>query len=475
MDQSLDKPHRTVFFGTYIHSKTLQKLEICENAAIGVGEDGKIAFCEKNVQNIDEVKASHGWGDARLVRALTNQYFFPGFVDTHIHASQYPNAGIFGKSTLLDWLNTYTFPLEASLGKISKARTVYSKCVARTISHGTTTAAYYATIHVDSTNLLADICLSKGQRAFIGRVCMDSLSPDFYKDASPSSAVADTEATIAHIQKIDPTYALISPTITPRFAPSCTSSLLQQLGDLHRRTKLPIQTHISENPAECALVAKLFPDCASYAAVYDTYNLLTSQTVLAHGVHLSPSERDLIAARDAKISHCPASNSALTSGRAKVRCLMDAGITVGLGTDVSGGWSPSMLEAVRQTSLVSRHVAMDDGDAAKLSVEECLYLGTRGGAHVLGLESKIGAFEVGMEWDAQLIGLGRDNQEESGPDEKVEHEHEEHEDQGPVDLFGWETWDDRVAKWMFSGDDRNTLAVWVKGRLVHTRRQEKAT
>ncbi|CRK20752.1 hypothetical protein BN1708_017817, partial [Verticillium longisporum] len=51
--------------------------------------------------------------DESLVTVTTaspGQFFFPGFIDTHVHASQYPNVGIFGKSTLLDWLNTYTFP-----------------------------------------------------------------------------------------------------------------------------------------------------------------------------------------------------------------------------------------------------------------------------------------------------------------------------------------------------------------------------
>src|ERR1700739_2140649 len=139
--------------------------------------------------------------------------------DTHIHASQYPNAGIFGQSTLLEWLNTYTFPLESSLGDVAKARTVYSRCISRAISNGTTTAAYYATKHVDSTNLLADICFHVGQRAFIGRCCMDNLSPDFYKDDSAESAIADTKSTIDHIQSVDPDHTLISPILTPRFAP----------------------------------------------------------------------------------------------------------------------------------------------------------------------------------------------------------------------------------------------------------------
>lgn len=379
--------------------------------------------------------------------------------DTHIHAPQYPNAGIFGKSTLLDWLNTYTFPMEASLKDLEKARKVYSTCISRTLSHGTTTAAYYATIDVASTNLLADLCLSAGQRGFIGRCCMDSdQQPEWYRDESSEKAIADTKATIEHIKSIDPDYAIVSPIITPRFAPSCTRPTMHSLGDLAAKTGLPIQTHISENKGEIELVKKLFPEFDTYTDVYDHHKLLTSKTILAHAIYLSEEEASLIKKRDAKVSHCPVSNSAITSGVARVRWLLNKGIDVGLGTDMSGGYSPSVLEAVRQASLVSRHVALVEGDEAKLSVEEVLYLSTKGGAKVVGLEKNVGAFEVGMDWDAQLIGLRMVGDEKEG-------------DERPVDIFGWETWDDRVAKWVYNGDDRNTLAVWVKGKLVHERKR----
>jgi guanine deaminase len=286
---------------------------------------------------------------------------------------------------------------------------------------------------------------------------MDTLSPDFYRDVSAASALADTRAAISHIDSIDPTYALITPILTPRFVPSCSSELMHGLGALQKETNLPIQTHISENVSEVALVKSMFPDLESYTHVYDKHGILGPKTILAHAVHLSEEETDLVKLRESKISHCPVSNSAITSGTAKVRNLLDKGIEVGLGTDMSGGYSPSILEAARQASLVSRHVAMGGDDNAKLSVDEVLYLGTKGGAKVVGLGDKIGGFGVGMEWDAQLIGLGSVEDDEKG-------------DTGPVDIFGWESWDERIAKWVFSGDDRNTLAVWVKGRLVHERK-----
>jgi len=291
---------------------------------------------------------------------------------------------------------------------------------------------------------------------------MDRMSPEYYRDESVESAIRDSRTCIEHIKRIDPSYDLITPVLTPRFAPSCTDDALAALGKLQKETDLPVQTHISENKAEIALVAELFPNCKHYTDVYDTAGLLTRKTILAHAVHLSQEERQLIKQRDAKLSHCPASNTAITSGRAKVRELLDAGITMGLGTDVSGGYTPSILAECREAIFVSRHIAMDtERDVDKLSIEEALYLATRGGAKVVGLEDRIGAFEVGMDWDAQLVSLGSTVAE--GDEVRFG------EEEGLVEVFGNESWEDRVAKWVYTGDDRNTLAVWVKGLLVHSR------
>lgn len=373
----------------------------------------------------------------------------------------------------------------------------------RTLAHGTTTAAYFATIDVPSTNLLADLCRTLGQRAFVGRVCMDrqDFCPPYYRDRSVAAALAATRETIAHLLSPTATTSnakgedtqengeereeekegeeekeekgqppLVSPILTPRFAPACSSELMRGLAALHAETGLPIQTHISENEGETELVQRLFPTAGSYAGVYDMHGLLTPRTVLAHAVHLTEAEAALIAARGAKVAHCPCSNTAITSGAARVRWLWDRGISVGLGTDMSGGYSPSVLDSARHACLVSRHVALAAADPspardrAKLSVDQVLFLATAGGADVLGLAHRVGRFAVGFDWDAQLIGL-------TCIDEHGTRAHDgDTDDDGNVDFFGWESWEDRVAKWVFNGDDRNTKSVWVRGRLVHHRR-----
>lgn len=300
---------------------------------------------------------------------------------------------------------------------------------------------------------------------------MDCMAPDYYRDTDAATSLQDTKKCAAFIEELDPGFTLITPIITPRFAPSCSRELMKGLGEYMAESGLPCQTHISENSDEIAFVRELFPEHGSYAEVYDGYGLLGARTVLAHAVHLSAAEIALVRVRGAKVSHCPVSNGALTSGAAPVRRLLDEGIVVGLGTDVSGGYSPSVLEAARHATMTSRFVALTEGEGAKLSVEEVLYLATRGGAEVLGLERKVGAFEVGMEWDALLVGLtdvpeGEEEEEEGKVERQVGGA------MGPVDVFGWESWEEKIAKWVYMGDDRNVLKVWVQGKMVHSKAGE---
>ncbi|RDA95201.1 hypothetical protein CP533_1877 [Ophiocordyceps camponoti-saundersi (nom. inval.)] len=468
-----------LFLGTFVHSKTREELEFLHDAAVAVDTQGQIVGIKAGLGSLTEAKEKllESLGlkeeDVDVCACGQGQFFFPGFIDTHVHAPQYPNVGIFGKSTLLDWLQKYTFPLEASLKDLKKARRVYGACVRRMLAHGTTMAAYFATIDVAATNLLADLCLALGQRALIGRVCMDApaINPDYYRDESPEESLRATRQTVEHVRRVDGGRGIVTPILTPRFAPSCSSEAMNGLASMQRELDLPVQTHISELVDEVKLATSLFPHAGSYAKIYDDHGLLTDRTILAHAVRLTDGEATLVAARRSKVAHCPCSNGCLTSGKARVRWLWDCGIEVGLGTDMSGGFSPSMLEAARQAALASRYVAMDlvaggGGEAcerSKLTVDEVLYLATRGGAEVVGLADRLGGFEVGMQWDAQLVRLNVVGAEgEDDDDDGLE--------VGNVDIFGWETWEDIMAKWLYNGDDRNTEKVWVRGRLVKTTR-----
>jgi guanine deaminase len=157
---------------------------------------------------------------------------------------------------------------------------------------------------------------------------MDRNSPDDYVEPTVTDSIDATHALIAHIRSF-PQPRLVEPVLTPRFAISCSDSLLSALGDIARADpSLPIQTHISENRDEVRSTLELFPAATSYADVYDKHGLLGPRTILAHAIHLEEDEIALVKERSAGVSHCPTSNFNLRSGVCPVGKLIDRGIKV---------------------------------------------------------------------------------------------------------------------------------------------------
>jgi guanine deaminase len=157
--------------------------------------------------------------------------------------------------------------------------------------------------------------------------------PDDYVEASTEESMTSTHALIRHIRGLDHSCLgqepLVQPILTPRFALSCTRDLLTCLGALAAsEPTLRIQTHISENEAEVIETLKTFPEAKSYTDLYDMYGLLRHNTILAHAVHLTKEEVELIKRRGAGISHCPTSNFNLNSGIAPIGYFLDKGVKV---------------------------------------------------------------------------------------------------------------------------------------------------
>jgi len=179
-----------------------------------------------------------------VLRLKSTQFLLPGLIDTHIHASQFPNAGLGLDLQLLDWLERYTYPTEARLSCTERAKEVYSRCVRTTLSYGTTTACYFATIHTASTQVLGEVCEEIGQRALVGKVCMDRNCPDIYGEDSTEESLAEAEASVSGLLSLKS--GLVTPIITPRFSVTCSRSLLTGLGTLATKANLPVQTHLAE-------------------------------------------------------------------------------------------------------------------------------------------------------------------------------------------------------------------------------------
>ncbi|KIM48734.1 hypothetical protein M413DRAFT_437911 [Hebeloma cylindrosporum] len=464
----------TIFYGAVINPLSLTCYSAFPRCLLAVDGTGNIEWIVNDVEPhaLQDVLAAKGHVDAEVLALKDGEYIMPGFIDTHTHAPQVPNMGTGGQYQLLDWLHNITFPMEAKFSDLDFAQKAYKSVVRRLINTGTTTCCYYGTLHLESTKVLADIVHAFGQRAFVGKCNMNRDSPPYYIEPSPESSITATHDFINYVRALSPSTSkqepLVQPILTPRFAISCTDELLASLGALASSDPtLRIQTHISENPSEVAYTRELFPAAPHYAGVYDMFGLLKQNTVLAHAVHLTEDEVNLIKERNAGISHCPTSNFNLSSGIAPIGHYLDKGIKVGLGTDVSGGFSTSMLNAVQNASVASKVCAFHGRDsepssksvfASKpLQISALLYLATLGGAAVCDLERQIGSFSPGKSFDALLVSV-REETGNSGiwgltepptttltPDKELE---------------GW------LERFLFCGDDRNIERVYVQGRFI---------
>lgn len=272
---------------------------------------------------------------------------------------------------------------------------------------------------------------------------MNQNSPDFLVETTESS-VRDTRAFVEYVKEVNTgnNSPLVTPIITPRFAISCDSELLTELGKLAAEYDLPIQSHLCENLNEIGFTMSLFPNSVNYTSVYADHGLLNDRTIMAHCVHMKDEELDLMKEKNAGISHCANSNFNLKSGMADVRKMLNKDIKVGLGTDVAGGYSPSILEALRssRTASVARNME------TSLIVAELFYLATVGGARVMELDDKIGNFEVGKEFDAILVNTQVENT--------------------PIDVFDHDSVETQFEKYLFVGDDRNNEKIYVQGKEV---------
>ncbi|XP_075960378.1 guanine deaminase isoform X1 [Anarhichas minor] len=432
-----------VYRGTFIHSTQQTALQILEDELLGVDTDGKIAFIGRGAE-LDSLSQTFGFNPTEVTQLAQHEFFMPGLVDTHIHASQYSYIGTALDMPLLQWLNTYTFPVESQFKDLQFARSVYSKVVKRTLSNGTTTACYFATIHTDASLLLGQIANDFGQRALVGKVCMDRNDsvPD-YKETNQESQ-DETRRFIAEL--LNKKYPLVRPVVTPRFPLSCTGALLRQLGAIAKTNNLHIQSHISENLEEIKFVLELFPESDSYTDVYLKHNLLTDKTVMAHGCHLSDEELVLFREAGASLSHCPNSNISLCSGMLDVRNVLKHKVKLGLGTDVAGGYSASMLDAVRRTLDTSKVLKIQNPEYNTLTFEEVFRLATLGGSQALSLDGQTGNFEVGKDFDALRVNV-------TAPG-------------GPIDLVKCEEPKILLEKFLNLGDDRNIVEVFVAGKKV---------
>ena len=314
----------------------------------------------------------------------------PGLTDLHVHAPQYTFRASGMDLELLDWLNTYAFPQEARYENLEFARSAYS-----------------------------------------------IFAEDMKKSPNTSA-----QATVTWIEDTLNRFENTMPILTPRFTPACTDQLMAKLSQIQKKYHLPMQSHLSENFGEIEWVKELCPGTHFYGEAYHQFQLFGGDcpTIMAHCVHSSEEELALMKKQGVYVAHCPQFNTNLSSGIAPARHYLEAGLHVGLGSDIAGGTSLSILRAMADAIQVSKlYWRLVDSSAKPLTLEEAFYLGTEGGGSFFG---KVGSFREGYEFDAVILNSS------TIPT--------------PLSLSP----KDRLERLVYLSDDRNITGKYVSGRKI---------
>lgn len=363
----------------------------------------------------------------------------PGFVDTHIHYPQTEMIASYGEQ-LLDWLENYTFPTENLFKDPEHASRVARVFLDELLRNGTTTALVFGTVHPESVDAFFTEAQHRQLRMIAGKVMMDRHAPDYLTDTAISS-FEESKALIEKWHNKD----RLAYAVTPRFAPTSTPEQLDAAAKLLTLAPgLYLHTHLAENKKECAWVSELFPKNRSYLDVYDQHQLLTERSIFAHGIYLDDDDCCRLHKTGSSIAFCPTSNLFLGSGLFNLQKMESHKVNVGIGTDVGGGTSFSMLQTLQEAYKVTQL------QQQRIDPIKSLYLATLGGAKALRLDDKIGTLLPGTEADFTVLDLA------STPLIKAR-------------MANASSITDQLFVLMMLGDDRSIQATYSGGRCVHQR------
>jgi 8-oxoguanine deaminase len=331
----------------------------------------------------------------------------PGLINTHHHLYQtltraLPDAQ---DAELFDWLRAL-YPIWAGL----TGEAVYVSALiglSELVLSGCTTVADHLYIYPNDSRIDDEIRAARelGVRFHPSRGSM-SLGKS-RGGLPPDSVVEDEDAILSDCaraveQHHDPSpYSMCRIVIAPCSPFSVTPNLMRASAAFARERGLTLHTHVAETQDEQEFCQREFG--VRPAELMHQLDWVGPDVWWAHCVHMDEAEIALMASTGTGVAHCPGSNMRLGSGIAPIRAMIDAGVKVGLAVDGSASNdSGHMLAEARQAMLLQR-VKLG---ASGLSAEEALWLGTRGGAAVLGRDD-VGALAPGMA--ADFIGVRLDH------------------------------------------------------------------
>jgi cytosine/adenosine deaminase-related metal-dependent hydrolase len=334
----------------------------------------------------------------------------PGLVNTHHHLYQWLTRGYATDATLFEWLTTL-YPIWARLDEDVVSAAAGANLAWLALTGCTTSTDHHYVFPRGGGDLLgAEIRAAQriGVRFHPTRGSMNlgksdgGLPPDEVVEKHDEVLRASDDA-IA--QWHDPSFdSMLRIGLAPCSPFSVTGELMRDSAALAREHGVRLHTHLAETADEDDFCLETFG--RTPADYLDDLGWLATDVWLAHCVHLPDAAVARFAATGTSVAHCPTSNGRLGAGVARVRDLLAAGVTVGLGTDGAASNESGRLQDEPHQALLTARAA---GGPLALDVRQALRLATMGGAGCLGRQDEIGSLEPGKLADLavwQIDGLG---------------------------------------------------------------------
>ena len=312
----------------------------------------------------------------------------PGLANPHCHVAMTLLRGYADDKPLDAWLQEDIWPVEAALETEDIAAGTRLGAV-ELLKNGVTAVGdmYF------EMPTVAEVIEAAGLRARIGHGIVTVGKDD-------ATARADFEEGLEVARELDGAAdGRIQTALMPHSLTTADPELLEEFVPRARDAGVPLHYHANETTDEVEPILKehgVRP--LEYA---DDLGMLAAGDFIAHGVHVDETEIELLAERGVGVAHCPASNMKLASGIAPVQAMLDAGVTLGIGTDGAASNNDlDVFDELRDAAMVGK---LGADDASAVAAPDVVRAATAGGAELLGFDS--GRIEEGALADLAVIDL----------------------------------------------------------------------
>ena len=361
-----------------------EKAEIVRKGAVAV--TGKSITA---VGPVEDIIAGHGRG-AKILNTGRG-LVMPGLINAHTHVSMTCFRGLADDLPLMTWLNEHIFPAESKLNGDVVYWGALLGCAEMIMSGTTTFCDMYLFEHE-----VAKAADNSGLRALVGEVLYDFPSPNY---GQPADGLKYTENLINQYKG----HPLINVAVEPHALYTCSPDLLTACRDLAVKHGAPLITHLSENQEEVDTIRERYG--TTPVRHLENLGLLYDGLIADHCVILEAEEIQLLARRGVRVAHNPSSNMKLASGTAPAPELIEAGVSLGLGTD--GPASNNNLDIFGEMGAAAKLHKVVKTDPTVMNAQTVLTMGTSAGARVLGLEGRVGRLAPGYEADIIVVDLNQ--------------------------------------------------------------------